>query len=55
VTISVPDLGKTVAKIGSSGVISGPVEIIADSGRKASVTDADGNTVSFIEVTTSGS
>jgi hypothetical protein len=52
VTISVPDLGKTVAKI---GVISGPVEIIADSGRKASVTDADGNTVSFIEVTTSGS
>jgi predicted enzyme related to lactoylglutathione lyase len=53
VALSVSDLDKTVAETGNRGIISGPVEIIGGSGRKASVTDADGNTVSFIEVTAS--
>jgi len=50
-TLSVSDLDRTVAEIADRGIVSGPVEIISGSGRKASVTDADGNTLSFIEVT----
>jgi predicted enzyme related to lactoylglutathione lyase len=55
VALSVPDLDETVAEIANRGITSGPVEIISDSTRKASVTDADGNTLSYIEVKTSGS
>lgn len=55
VALSVPDLDQTVAEIGGRGIASGPVEIIGEAGRKAPFTDADGNVLSFIEVTAQGS
>jgi predicted enzyme related to lactoylglutathione lyase len=51
VTLAVSDLDKTVAEIGGRGIVGGPVEIIGSAGRKASFADADGNTISLIEVT----
>jgi hypothetical protein len=38
--------------IADRGITGGPIEIVRDSGRKASFTDADGNAISFIEVST---
>ena len=55
VALSVADLDKTVAAIGGRGITERGIEIVGDAGRKASFTDADGNTLSFIEVTTSAS
>lgn len=54
VTLCVTDLDRTLAEIGDRGITSGPVEMIGDSGRKAVITDVDGNSVSFIEVKASG-
>jgi predicted enzyme related to lactoylglutathione lyase len=50
VALCVPDLDETVAEIAARGIISEPVVMVGASGRKASVIDADGNTLSFIEV-----
>jgi predicted enzyme related to lactoylglutathione lyase len=55
VALCVADLDKAVAEIGGRGIASGPIEIIGTAGRKAPFTDADGNVVSFMEVTASGS
>ena len=51
VTLCVADLDRAVADIAARGIAGGPVEIIGDAGRKATFTDAEGNAVSFIEVT----
>jgi hypothetical protein len=53
VTLCVADLDRAVADIAARGIIGGPAEIIGEAGRKATFTDAEGNTVSFIEVTDS--
>ena len=51
VSIAVADLDAVVAEIEGRGVGCGPIEAVGDAGRKAPFTDADGNTVAFIEVT----
>jgi glyoxylase I family protein len=53
VTLCVADLDRAVADIAAGGITGGPVEVIGDAGRKATFTDAEGNTISFIEVTAS--
>ncbi len=53
VTLSVADLDKAVAEVGGRGITFGPIETVGSAGRKASVIDADGNTLSLIDVTTS--
>ena len=55
VALSVADLDGTVEDIGGRGITGGPIESVGNGGRKASFTDADGNTLSFIQVTTSTS
>jgi len=50
VALSVPDLERAMEEIATRGLHSGPVEVVGDAGRKASFTDAEGNTVSLIEV-----
>ena len=55
VTLCVADLDRAVADIAARGIAGGPVEIIGDAGRKATFTDAEGNAVSFIEVTSARS
>jgi predicted enzyme related to lactoylglutathione lyase len=50
VTMAVPDLDATMTEIGERGITGAAIEIVADAGRKASVADADGNTITFIEV-----
>lgn len=50
VTLSVPDLERSIVEIATRGLHSGPVEVVGDAGRKASFTDPEGNMVSFIEV-----
>jgi predicted enzyme related to lactoylglutathione lyase len=52
VTISVNDLDQFVADLVIRGIIAGPIEPVGDSGRKANVVDADGNVISWIQVTT---
>ena len=52
VALAVAALDKTVAHIEGRGITGRPIELVGDAGRKASFTDADGNTVSFIEVRT---
>ena len=51
VTVCVADLDQAVAGIAARGITGGPAEIIGDAGRKVTYTDADGNGISFIEVT----
>jgi hypothetical protein len=55
VTLSVADLGKTVADIAGRGITGRPVELVGDAGRKASFTGTDGNSLAFIEVPGSAS
>jgi predicted enzyme related to lactoylglutathione lyase len=55
VALSVPDLDKALADIAGRGITSGPVEFVGDAGRKAVFTDADGNSLAFIEVAATGS
>ena len=50
VTLCVADLDQAVADIAARGITGRPAEIIGDAGRKATFTDAEGNTVSLIEV-----
>jgi predicted enzyme related to lactoylglutathione lyase len=54
VSMAVPDLDQAMADFGTRGISAGPVEIVGEAGRKASVTDADGNRVSFIQVSAAG-
>jgi predicted enzyme related to lactoylglutathione lyase len=54
VTLCVADLDQAVADIAARGITGGPVEIIGGAGRKATFTDAEGNAVSVIEVTSAG-
>jgi predicted enzyme related to lactoylglutathione lyase len=51
VALSVADLDQSVADLRDRGIEVGAIESVGDAGRKALVTDADGNTLSFIEVT----
>jgi predicted enzyme related to lactoylglutathione lyase len=51
VTLCVADLDRAVAGIAGRGITGGPVEIIGDAGRKVTFTDAEGNAISFIQVT----
>lgn len=44
------DLDQAVAEIEYRGIPSPPIEVVAGAGRKASVTDPEGNTITFIEV-----
>ncbi len=50
VTLAVADLDEAVAQIERRGLPSPPIETIAGAGRKASVTDLEGNTITFIQV-----
>jgi glyoxylase I family protein len=50
VTLSVADLEGAAVAIADNGIALGPIERVGDAGRKASVTDLDGNTVAFVEV-----
>ena len=51
VTLCVADLDRTVADIAARGITGGPAETVGDAGQKVTFTDAEGNTVSFIQVT----
>jgi hypothetical protein len=55
VTPPVRDLNKTVQDIAGRTITGSPIEIVGDSGRNATLTDTDGNSTSFIEVSASGS
>lgn len=50
VAIVVGDLDATVAELAARGIGVTSTEHVPDGGRKATVTDPDGNQVSFIEV-----
>ncbi|GAA0357590.1 VOC family protein [Microbispora corallina] len=50
VTISVSDLDQTVADLDARGISSGRIETVGDAGRKATVTDPEGNSIAFIQV-----
>jgi predicted enzyme related to lactoylglutathione lyase len=50
VTLSVTNLDKTIADIAARGITGGPTEFVGNAGRKALFTDADGNSLAFIEV-----
>lgn len=50
VTVAVDDLDRFVSDLSARGIACGPVEAIGDAGRKATVVDADGNRISWIEV-----
>jgi predicted enzyme related to lactoylglutathione lyase len=50
VTLCVTDLDQTVADIAGRGIACGAIELVGDAGRKATFTDADGNSLAFIEV-----
>jgi predicted enzyme related to lactoylglutathione lyase len=51
VAISVADLEETVTDLASRGIRSGPIEADGDAGRKAVVTDPEGNAIAFISIT----
>src|SRR3954452_7803185 len=50
VTLSFPDLDAVVQEVSERGLKPGPAEPVGDAGRKANLTDPDGNLVSMIEV-----
>lgn len=50
VTLCVSDLEQALGDMAGRGVTAGPIEAIGTAGRKAVVTDLDGNCVAFIEV-----
>jgi predicted enzyme related to lactoylglutathione lyase len=52
-TISVAGLERTVEEIRSRGIECGAIEEVGDAGRKATLTDPDGNTISFVQVAAS--
>ncbi|MEV1288945.1 VOC family protein [Micromonospora sp. NPDC049679] len=50
VTISVSDLDEVVTDLEARGISSGRIETIGDAGRKAIVTDPDGNSIALIQI-----
>ena len=50
VTLCVADLEQALGDMESRGITGGPIEAIGEAGRKAAVTDLDGNCVAFIDV-----
>jgi predicted enzyme related to lactoylglutathione lyase len=50
VAICVPDLDEALGDLAARGITPGPVEVVGDSNRKATVTDLEANAISFIEV-----
>jgi predicted enzyme related to lactoylglutathione lyase len=52
VTISVSDLDQFVSDLASRGIGAGPIEAVAEAGRKANVVDGAGNVISWIQVAT---
>jgi predicted enzyme related to lactoylglutathione lyase len=52
VAVSVSDLDEFLADLASRGIDAGPIEVVGEGARKASVVDADGNMISWIQVTT---
>ncbi|MGC2192420.1 MAG: VOC family protein [Candidatus Dormiibacterota bacterium] len=50
VTLAVSNLKQTVAELTERGFRRPPIETVADSGRKASLTDPEGNVLTFVEV-----
>ena len=49
-SLSVADLDAAMAELGSRGVVPISTEVVGDAGRKATLLDPDGNSVSIIEV-----
>lgn len=49
-TMAVADLDRAVGELATRGVDAGPIESVGDAGRKATLTDPDGNAISLIEV-----
>jgi predicted enzyme related to lactoylglutathione lyase len=54
VAMCVPELDRTLAELRERGIPSGPVEDVGDGGRKALITDPDGNQIAVIEVPARG-
>ncbi len=54
VSIAVGDLDATVAGLRRRHLTPGDAEAVGDAGRKVTVTDPDGNSLSFLEVAASG-
>jgi predicted enzyme related to lactoylglutathione lyase len=50
VTIAVPDLDGAVDELLARGITTAPIEAVGDAGRKAKLTDPDGNSVDLIQV-----
>ena len=50
VAIAVPDLDEAVADLARRGIVGGPAEQVGDAGRKATVTDPDGNSIALLQV-----
>jgi predicted enzyme related to lactoylglutathione lyase len=50
VTLCVGNLDQALAELASRDIESGEIELVGDHGRKAIIQDADGNSISFIEV-----
>jgi predicted enzyme related to lactoylglutathione lyase len=50
VALSVADLDDALAELEGRGIAPARVEVVGDSGRKATALDPDGNTVAIIEV-----
>jgi predicted enzyme related to lactoylglutathione lyase len=53
ITLPVDDLDRLVAELADRDVRSDPIEIVGDAGRRAVLTDPEGNSISFIEVASS--
>ena len=49
-TLVVDDLGASLAEIAGRGIVTGAIEVIPGAGRKAVITDPDGNAVSIVEI-----
>jgi predicted enzyme related to lactoylglutathione lyase len=49
-TLVVDDLGASLAEIAGRGIVTGAIEEIPGAGRKAVMTDPDGNAVSIVEI-----
>lgn len=48
--LSVPNLDRTIAEVRGRGIAVDTIELLGEAGRKATVADPEGNTISFIEV-----
>jgi predicted enzyme related to lactoylglutathione lyase len=50
VTVSVSDLDGAVREVAARGITSAPIEVVGEAGRKARISDPEGNTISLIQV-----